>query len=292
MTALTDMQDKVKGFELGAVDYVTKPFYSEEVLARVNTHLTLRNLQKTLQLKNRQLTQLNQEKDEFLGIAAHDLKNPLSSIQGLATLIANDIDNMPRAKKIEYLKLIQVSSERMFDLIKALLDVNAIESGQMQIQLAQITLVPLVEQVVQSYYPRAKAKNITLNLQVMPNIMDQIVAHEGTLRQILDNLVSNAIKYSQHGQFVTIRLHNIEQRIRCAIQDEGPGLSAADQQKLFNKFTRLKPRPTGGESSTGLGLYIVKKLVETMQGKVWCESELNEGATFIVELPLATKESS
>lgn len=287
MTALADMQDKVQGFSLGAVDYVTKPFYSEEVLARINTHLTLRNLQKTLQAQNEQLKLLNLEKDEFLGIAAHDLKNPLSSIQTLASMIANDIDIMPKEKQLDYLNLIQISSERMFELIKALLDVNAIESGQIVIKLSPMSLLNLADQAVQSYQPRAVKKNISLHLQIMPNLQDQVLAHEGTLRQILDNLISNAIKYSHTGQLVTVRLHTTgNNTVRCAIQDEGPGLSPEDQERLFNKFTRLKPRPTAGESSTGLGLYIVKRLVETMQGKVWCESELGEGSTFIIEMPI------
>ncbi|OUD13979.1 hypothetical protein TPSD3_06440 [Thioflexithrix psekupsensis] len=284
MTALSEAKDKIHGFELGAVDYVTKPFYSEEVLARVNTHLTLRNLQKKLQSQNLQLKLLNEEKDEILGIAAHDLKNPLSAIQTLASMIAGDIDNMPKQQQLDYLRLIQVSSERMFELIKALLDVNAIESGQIHIQLIPLCFSAVLEQTLQSQHPRAKAKNILLMPQSLAVTKDCVLAHESTLRQILDNLVSNAIKYSNRGKTVTVRIETTEKNLRCAVQDEGPGLSTDDQKKLFHKFARLKPRPTAGESSTGLGLYIVKKLIETMNGKVWCNSEL--GSTFIIEIPL------
>jgi two-component system, sensor histidine kinase and response regulator len=105
------------------------------------------------------------------------------------------------------------------------------------------------------------------------------------LHQILDNLLSNGLKYSPMGKNLYLRLIKTEQVIRCEIQDEGPGLSLEDQQKLFSKFTRLTPKPTQGEHSTGLGLYIVKKLVEAMKGKVWCETELGRGATFIIEFP-------
>jgi two-component system, sensor histidine kinase and response regulator len=286
MTALSEAKDKIHGFELGAVDYVTKPFYSEEVLARINTHLTLRNLQKQLQSQNLQLKLLNEEKDEILGIAAHDLKNPLSAIQTLASMIASDIDAMPKQKQLDYLRLIQISSERMFDLIKAILDVNAIESGQMHIELTPLSFCTVLEQTIQAQQPRAKAKNIILIQQSISVVKDCVLAHESTLRQVLDNLISNAIKYSNRGKIVTVRIYPLEKNLRCAIQDEGTGLSTEDQKRLFQKFTRLKPRPTADESSTGLGLYIVKKLIEAMHGKVWCDSELGVGSTFIIEMPL------
>jgi signal transduction histidine kinase len=105
---------------------------------------------------------------------------------------------------------------------------------------------------------------------------------------VLDNLISNAIKYSTFGKKVYIRLLQTQQSVRCEIQDEGPGLSKKDHQKLFGKFARLSARPTGGEHSTGLGLFIVKKLVTAMDGQVWCESELGKGATFVIEFVRAT----
>jgi signal transduction histidine kinase len=103
--------------------------------------------------------------------------------------------------------------------------------------------------------------------------------------QVLDNLISNAVKYSPLGKRILVRVVNTDRAVRIEIQDEGPGLSEDDKSKLFGKFARLSARPTGGEYSTGLGLSIVKKMVEAMNGKVWCESELGKGATFIVELP-------
>jgi signal transduction histidine kinase len=105
--------------------------------------------------------------------------------------------------------------------------------------------------------------------------------------QVLDNIISNAVKYSPHRKNIFIRLKSSSEAVRIEIQDEGPGISPDDMQKLFGKFARLSARPTGGEHSTGLGLSIVKKMVEAMNGRVWCESELGKGATFIVELPIA-----
>ena len=105
------------------------------------------------------------------------------------------------------------------------------------------------------------------------------------LLQILDNLISNAIKYSPCGKNVYVRLKQLDQGVRCEIQDEGPGLNKTDRDKLFRKFVRLTPQPTAQEHSTGVGLYIVKLLVTAMQGKVWCETQLGKGSKFIVELP-------
>jgi signal transduction histidine kinase len=102
----------------------------------------------------------------------------------------------------------------------------------------------------------------------------------------LSNIISNAVKYSPHGKNVYVRMKASNEEIRIEVQDEGPGISADDMKKLFGKFARLSARPTGGEHSTGLGLSIVKKMVEAMNGKVWCESEVGKGATFIVDLPI------
>ena len=108
--------------------------------------------------------------------------------------------------------------------------------------------------------------------------------------QVLDNIISNAVKYSPHGKNVFVRIKSDNDAVRVEVQDEGEGISPDDMKKLFGKFARLSARPTGGEHSTGLGLSIVKKMVEAMNGRVWCESELGKGATFIVELPVATTE--
>ena len=115
--------------------------------------------------------------------------------------------------------------------------------------------------------------------------MDPLV-DPSVMVQVLENLVSNAIKYSPSGKNIRVRLSKDPSHVRCEVRDEGPGLSAEDQKKLFGKFARLSAKPTGGEHSTGLGLSIVKKMVEAMNGKVWCESELGKGATFVVQLPL------
>ena len=235
---------------------------------------------------NQQLTLLNQEKNEFLGIAAHDLKNPLSSIQSLANLIRISFEDFPKQKVLEFARMIEISAHKMFALIKNLLDVNVIESGRMNLLVDAYNIFTLLQAVVNDYLEPANAKNITLQFQLTEGEYKALVDESATL-QVLDNLISNAVKYSPLGKNIFVRILKTSNAVRCEIQDEGPGLSERDIQKLFGKFVRVGPRPTGEEHSTGLGLFIVKKLVDAMKGKVWCESQLGEGTTFIVEFPSA-----
>jgi signal transduction histidine kinase len=236
-----------------------------------------------IEAKNAELVKLNQEKSEFLGIAAHDLKNPLSAILGLAEMIADNVDNLPKEEILDYANGIRLSAKQMFDLIINLLDVNRLESGKFNISWQPTDLSSLVQQLLAGYQERAVTKQIQLHYQG-PTLPCVAQLDPNVTRQILDNLISNAIKYSPLGKSVYVRLLQTEHHtVRCEIQDEGPGLSEIDHQKLFGKFTRLTAQPTGGEHSTGLGLFIVKKLVTALKGQVWCESELGKGATFIVE---------
>jgi two-component system, sensor histidine kinase and response regulator len=287
--------------------YIAKPWQSDDfrltVTEALHSYLQTKKLEEfyanleekiaqrthELQDKNGALIKLNQDKNEFLGIAAHDLKNPLSAIQGLAEMIITDYDEMPKSEVIDASSMILNSARQMFNLVKSLLDVNAIESGKLNISPRQVNLLPTVQKVVDCCTKQANEKNISLQLQYQEKQYDAFV-DKNTVYEVFDNLISNAVKYSPHGKKIYVRLLQHERIVRCEVEDEGPGLSKADQQKLFGKFARLTPRPTGKESSTGLGLFIVKKLVQTMNGKVWCQSQLGQGATFIVEFPVVNSQ--
>jgi signal transduction histidine kinase len=172
----------------------------------------------------------------------------------------------------------------MLEMVQNLLDTNAIERGQLKPKVSPCDLTDLVQTVVESFRSHAEAKQQMIKLTTNG---DRIVAlADPTLTvQVLENLISNAVKYSPVERTIQVGLTATEDSVRCEVRDEGPGLSKEDQQRLFEKFARLSARPTGGEPSVGLGLSIVKKMVESMGGQVFCESELGKGATFIVELP-------
>jgi signal transduction histidine kinase len=237
-----------------------------------------------LREKNIKLVDLNAEKNEFMGIAAHDLKNPLGAIRGYAEMLEEDAGNIPQDEVADTAARIKKSANIMFDLVSNLLDVNRIEQGKMDLTLAPCDLWDTMRQTVEGYRARAQAKQIQLHFEDGTRA-PQVLAAAAELVQIMDNLVSNAVKYSPHGKNIYVRVRQVEAGVRAEVRDEGPGISAEDCQRLFGKFARLSARPTAGEHSTGLGLAIVKRLVESMNGKVWCESELGKGATFVVELP-------
>jgi signal transduction histidine kinase len=158
------------------------------------------------------------------------------------------------------------------------------DDNSLIIHTVAMDVVPISEMVTDIFRDRAEAKNITLHFESAEREMTAL-ADEQMYNQIIENILSNAIKYSPLGKNIFVRIALRDTVVRVEVQDEGPGISSEDMQKLFGKFARLSARPTGGEHSTGLGLNIVKKMVAAMHGKVWCESELGKGATFIVELP-------
>ncbi|MCS6808362.1 MAG: tetratricopeptide repeat protein [Bacteroidota bacterium] len=253
-----------------------------------------------LQMRNAQLKDINDQMNEFLGIAAHDLKNPLTSIVMTTSAIRRYYDRMTKEEILENLRNLESTAERMRMIIHNLLEINKIETGNLHIASEPVLPGTVAEKLVEEWKPKAAAKDITLVFDNRaPNKF--FIGDASIFYQILENLLSNAIKYSPHGKTVWVRIlasevsgisgisqQGVQEYIRVEVQDEGPGLSAEDKAKLFEKFARLSAQPTGGEHSTGLGLSIVKKLVEAMNGRVWCESKLGKGATFIVEMHAAS----
>ncbi len=245
----------------------------------------------SLEKKNDALKKANEVKNEFMIMAAHDLKNPLSNISGFASLI-NDEPELDKAEIKEMSARIIGLTERMFRLIDNLLGYNQNFSDKLNTEPETFDICTAAQSVLKQFNETAKAKNISLNYKNNGNNIPVFADFELTL-QVLDNLVSNAIKFSPPNKKVFIGISQLTQvkkksekpKVRISIRDEGPGISVEDMKNLFLKFSKLSARPTAGESSTGMGLYIVKRFVEAMNGKVWCESKENNGAEFIVELP-------
>ncbi len=231
---------------------------------------------------NARLVQLNQEKNEFLSIAAHDLKNPLTVVRGMSDLLAMGI--LPPEKLKTTAEKISSQAVRMHDLIANLLDLNAIEEGRTNLRLEALDLGALTRQVGENFAGVAAQKQIRLNHVNGPTTAPAVGDRAATL-QVLDNLVSNALKYSPKGGEVAVRVVPLADQVTVEVVDRGPGISAEDQAKLFQRFTKLTARPTAGESSNGLGLSIVKRLVEAMNGRISCRSELGQGTTFVFALP-------
>ena len=247
------------------------------VRLKINTNKILSEKNEQIQTQNLELNALNIEKNEMIGIVAHDLKNPLTSALSISELFGSEkITENQR----EYLSLIKKSLNRMNSLVSKILEIKVLESSSLKTNYSKVDLKQVTEQVISALKIQSDNKKIRIVAD-----LDEVVASldRSLIVQIIDNLLSNAIKFSNHNSKVHVTLKDENQTIRFEIEDEGPGIMEEDKPQLFQKFRKLYARPTDGESSTGLGLSIVKKYVEAMKGKVWCESEFGKGAKFIVE---------
>jgi len=256
--------------------------------ARIDEHTArLRQNQQELEELNDRLVQLNQAKNIFLGIAAHDLKSPLTALALEGELLQDP--SLPSDFVVERGGKIREVASRMSQLVSKLLDVHAIESRRLDLKLAPVDLIQLIRDIRQGYEQMARSKVIRVELQV-PDSELLVLADPTHLREVLENLVSNALKFTPPGppeRSLWIRANREGSWAILEVEDQGPGFTDADKRQAFESFARLSARPTAGEDSTGLGLSIVKNLVEAMGGTVALASVAGEGATFRIELPVA-----
>lgn len=248
---------------------------------RKTAHDQMEATLKELAGANDWLKRLNEEKSEFLGIAAHDLKSPLTVVMGCADMI--QYDGLPRERVERAAASILKEAKRMRGLISDLLDLNAIEEGKMNLDIEAVVLSDALETLCEGHFTAAARKNIVMRANVSSTAV--ALVDEKALLQILDNLLSNAVKFTKPCGEVTFDCQDEGEFIFMSVRDSGPGLSAEDKAKLFGRFAKLSARPTGGESSHGLGLSIVKKLVDAMQGTIEVESELGKGTAFKLRFP-------
>jgi signal transduction histidine kinase len=272
MTALADTTEKLKGFEAGAVDYITKPIQHEEALARVNTHLTIRRLQRELQ---QQLAL----KERFMRFASHDLRNPLCLILMSGELAKR---KKPAPEIAEYLDSIHASAKQMQRIVDTFLDLR--RSGA-QSTAGRCDVNLLAAAVAAQQEPAAENKRMLLSLE-LAETLPPARADAGHAYQALTNYVSNALKFTPPGGRVVVRTREAGLRARVEVADNGPGVPIAERDALFTEFARLSPRPTGGEESHGVGLSIVKQLVESQGGAVGAEFPTEGGSVFWFELPI------
>ncbi len=253
-----------------------------EKITRLNNQLVA--MQRELARKNAELERLNQQKNQFLGIAAHDLRNPLSAIMSYSEFLLADLDDQLDEEQVEFLDVIHSSSEFMSQLINDLLDVAKIESGKLDLKLQPTDLAELVDSNVTLNRRLARDKEIELRLALED--VPTVLVDPAKIEQVLNNLISNAIKYSPSGTVVDVRLSRQGDQVQLSVQDRGQGIPSEEMDKLFKPFSRTSVQTTGGETSTGLGLVIVKKIVDGHGGQINVESEVGEGTTFHVRLPL------
>lgn len=254
-----------------------------DVTARIEAEKRAEALRCKLDERNRELEALNEEKNRFVGMAAHDLRNPLSNISTLAQLLEARAERDNQPDNAAFLRQIRDSADFMSDLILDMLDVSKIESGHMELQCEAIDPAQLVDQVLDMQRYTAEQKQIVLSPRLTRGINLQVDRRK--IIQVIDNLTSNAIKYSPSGSEVILELVADEDSASLRVIDQGCGIEPRDQQRIFEAFGRIKEnRPTGGESSTGLGLFISRSIIEAHNGSLLVESAPGQGSTFTMQL--------
>ncbi len=266
----------VRALEVGGVDYVTKPFNQAELMSRVRTQLALKTARDHLRW-------LAEDKDELLGVLAHDLKNHLGGMQ-MSVRLLYDRSKAKGDEKMERMaENILISTDQMFSFVKEFL-ANAAADRGLPLNKERVSLDQEAATAVRQHGEAAARKNITLVKEGPGDVM--VTADRNGLHQVLDNLISNALKFSPTGKTVKVTVERTPAGGGiCRVEDQGPGFTAEDRKHMFLRYRRLSARPTAGEPSTGLGLSIVKRLMQDMGGELSCESEPGRGATFTVRLP-------
>lgn len=275
LSALHDVSDKIKAFQVGGVDYITKPFQVEEVLARVATHLTLRQLQKDLDAKNAAFEKANEELRDFAHIVSHDLKAPLRGITQLVDWLVHDYAAAFDDQGKTMADLLCNRAKRLTNLIDGILQYS--RAGRSASTTEMLDLNQLITDVLDALAPPDTVQ------VVIEAPLPTVVGDRIRLFQVFQNLLSNAIKFmDQPAGIITIGCAADGAQWRFSVADNGPGIAPQHCTRIFQIFQTLHH---DDETSTGIGLAIVKKIVERAGGKVWVESTPGEGSMFFFTLP-------
>lgn len=280
VSALSDTEDIVRGLELGASDYVIKPINIEVVQARVKTQVTLKILLDEKQAAIRELEAAQAMRQRLFRVASHDLKAPLANIRMAEYILRDSVKDDPLG--MEILDTMVLTIENMQEVINGFLDAAAFENGKLEIEIQNTVVHDQVLNVILQYQVAAENKNITLDIGALAG---NIYADTARFKQIMGNLISNAIKYSPLGSCVSIWAENLGNKIRVNVADQGKGIPVEERHLLFQEYGKLSTRPTADESSTGLGLWIVKQLVTLQNGQVGVDCPADGGSIFWVEFP-------
>jgi signal transduction histidine kinase len=309
LTGFTDIEALIDAINTGRVyRYITKPWDENELritlkraleayeLSQQNKKLIEdlirinKELDQKVEERTRELKQANERKDELLGMVAHDLRNSLTVIMNFADLLRKSLTGRANQREMKYLQIIYDSCHQALELIKDLLDIQAIESGKLKLTWIKIRLDSLLKENLEKNQYLASNKGIQLVSEI-PENLPPVYADPRRIHEVLDNLISNAIKFSYPESSIKIKATHRDDQIEVSVQDQGQGIRAEELGTLFTKFGRTTTKPTQGETSTGLGLAIAKKIVELHGGRIWADSVYEKGSTFTFSLPVAKEEN-
>jgi len=276
VTALTATQSRVKGFEYGAVDYITKPFQQEEVIARIQTHLTMQEQKKKLE-------ELNRTKDTFFSIIAHDLRGAFMPLVGSMSILERVIKPYDDEKLHKFSKRISESVRNINKLLDNLLSWGRIQRQKLSVTPQSVDMYKLMEWLTDLYQEQAKQKNIQLLHSIPKDLF--VWADSNMVETIFRNLITNAIKFTTTGGTVSVTNTRENNHIIISVTDSGIGISEERLAGIFKTDIKNKTKGTAGETGTGLGLILCNDFVKLNNGKISVESQVNQGTTFAVHLP-------
>ena len=278
LSAADDKDLIVRAFDSGGVDYITKPFNQAELISRVRTQIALKFARDGLQ-------QLAEDKDELLGILAHDLKGHLGGLQMSAELLSERLvrDGHIDPQSAQLAENIHRTSGQLLAFVREFLANSAAEHGFSPV-LETVNLAEAARQAVEVFREAARRKGLQLRVSLADRNIPVWADYAG-LNHVLENLISNALKFSPPDKEILVEVRQVGGFGECSIQDHGPGFTDEDKEKMFRRYVRLSARPTANEPSTGLGLSIVRKHVDLMGGELVCNSTAGSGTTFLVRLP-------
>ncbi|HPM01402.1 MAG TPA: hybrid sensor histidine kinase/response regulator, partial [Candidatus Cloacimonadota bacterium] len=283
LTAKTQSDDIVKGFEVGAVDYLTKPFNKYELFARVKTHLKLKKSIEELNQSTKELEKNNKQKDKFFSILAHDLRNPINSQLGLSHLMIDQFDSFTHDELKENLQHIFSSAKSMSNLLDNMLTWARTQMGKIQYMPVLEDISLLIKETIKSLLPIAENKNISLQME--NEVVSNIELDIHMISTVLRNLITNAIKFTHPGGKVLINYQIDHKELKVEVKDNGIGISEDNMKKLFNLESQLKTNGTADEKGTGLGLLLCKEFIDLHKGSIGATSELDKGSCFYFTLP-------
>jgi signal transduction histidine kinase len=280
LTALADTADKVRAFDTGGVDYVTKPFQFEEILARVKTHVALRPARTALADSYERLRVLEQLRDDLVHMIVHDMRSPLTALQINLSLLKGPAEALGEDSRQDLQSAVE-AAHVLSRMANELLDVSRLEAGKMPINRAAWDLTKLAQDV------RAALRRIDRErpIEIDSAGAVHVTCDGGLVRRVLENLVTNAITHTPAGGRIRIGITREDGRVRVAVHDEGHGVPAEAREKIFEKFGTVEARQAKSYQSTGLGLAFCKLAIEAQGGSVGVEPAVPAGSTFWFELP-------
>jgi len=293
ISALSDTENKIKGFGVGGVDYITKPFQRDEVYARVNAHLRLKRANEKLKTANEMLREANAAKDKLFSVIAHDLRGPIGSLCQTVEIMSEAPDDLKRDLQAELLKSLSISVKGVHYLLENLLYWAGSQSGQMPFHPGPVRLSDIVSPNIGLLDSIARSKNIRLISEIMPDSEGQetlIWADREMMEIVVRNLLSNAMKFTPDSGNISISAVRKADEVEVSVRDTGVGIKAENIGRLFHLHDHFSTRGTRSEKGSGLGLLLCKEFTEKNSGRIWVESTEGKGSDFRFTLPLWKQE--